>query len=68
MEGKEVDLERQRRQVANLTKEASSLKDELRLAKSNSGVKASSNTSALLNRKSAQVSNPGNLRRATTVG
>ena len=53
--------------MANLTKEVSTLKDELRLAKSSSGVKASSNLNALSNRKSVQVSNPGNLRRATSV-
>ena len=34
LEGKEVELERQRRQVANLTKEVSQARDDLRKAKS----------------------------------
>lgn len=68
LEGKEVELERQRRQVANLTKEVSQARDDLRKAKSSTPATSAGRSSAIGSAASARrPSNPGAIRRAATL-
>ena len=68
LEGKEVELERHRRQVSNLTKEVAQAKDDLRKVRSSTPATSAGGSSAIGSAMSARrPSNPGAIRRAATL-